>query len=256
MPVTIKTSAMKYKNPDTGQYEGVDMIEEKAVRDIVADDYSPTSPYAVDSYCLYNGDYYRCTTAIQSGEAWNASHWTPTQVSDELVSIKGAVDSIGTNEVENESNVSGATASAALNTLNGAISDVSDDVSDLGTLTKVTVPYTSFSTNKGTIQNACELRIAYNDKYVFCSGYIRLAGLSAGDKPDVTITIPQDVPSFWGYCPPAIRRATNSNVCVIDDPGYFSHTKGYATSVFHCYNYIGENPDGYFQTMIPSVVMT
>ena len=140
--------------------------------------------------------------------------------------------------------------------LDSAISDVADDVSDLGTLTKVTIPYTSFSTNKGTIQNVSELRIAYNDKFVFCSGYIRISGLAQGDNPDVTITIPQDVPSFWGYCPPTIRRPANSTTCVIDDPGYFSHTKGYATSVFHCYNYIGAKPDGYFQAVIPPVIMT
>ena len=36
---------------------------------------------SVGDCCIYNGDLYKCTTAIPSGgEAWNSSHWTKTTV--------------------------------------------------------------------------------------------------------------------------------------------------------------------------------
>ena len=44
--------------------------------DVVADEYSTSSTYAVGDYCLYDGDLYRCTTAISTAEAWTAAHWT------------------------------------------------------------------------------------------------------------------------------------------------------------------------------------
>ena len=89
MPINIKTSAMKVKDPITQQYGGIDLIEEAAVKDVVAEAYSPTSPYSVGEYCLYNGDMYICTTAIGSGgETWNSAHWSTTNVADELEDIK------------------------------------------------------------------------------------------------------------------------------------------------------------------------
>lgn len=38
--------------------------------------YSASKTYAVNSVCVYNGLAYKCTTAINTAEAWNASHWT------------------------------------------------------------------------------------------------------------------------------------------------------------------------------------
>ena len=122
MPITIKSTGMKYKNPDTGVYQGVDMLEEATIRDVIVDVYSPTLPYAVGEYCLYNGELYCCTTAIPSGgETWNSAHWDKTNVTDELEDIKGAVIDLGSDDVANESNVTGATVSDALDNLSGAI---------------------------------------------------------------------------------------------------------------------------------------
>lgn len=42
----------------------------------VAAPYDPTTTYAVGEYCLYQDNVYRCTTAIETPEAWNAAHWT------------------------------------------------------------------------------------------------------------------------------------------------------------------------------------
>jgi len=38
--------------------------------------YSAASTYALGALALYQGNVYKCTTAITTPEAWNASHWT------------------------------------------------------------------------------------------------------------------------------------------------------------------------------------
>ena len=54
--------------------------------------YSTTSGYAVGDYCIYQGNLYRCTTAIgSSGENWTAGHWTSVKVGTEL---KGLSDQL------------------------------------------------------------------------------------------------------------------------------------------------------------------
>ena len=59
--------------------------------------YSTTSGYAVGDYCIYQGNLYRCTTAIgSSGENWTAGHWTSVKVGTEL---KGLSDQIAIQSV-------------------------------------------------------------------------------------------------------------------------------------------------------------
>lgn len=48
------------------------------------DAYDDTSTYAVGDLCIYNNALYKCTTAITTAEAWNASHWTATSIADEI----------------------------------------------------------------------------------------------------------------------------------------------------------------------------
>lgn len=38
--------------------------------------YSTSSTYAVNDYCLHDGYVYKCNTAISVAEAWNTNHWT------------------------------------------------------------------------------------------------------------------------------------------------------------------------------------
>lgn len=38
-------------------------------------EYSDESPYSVGQGCKHNGVVYACKTAINTGEAWNPSHW-------------------------------------------------------------------------------------------------------------------------------------------------------------------------------------
>lgn len=53
----------------------------QTISGLVAFNYNPASSYAVGDYCSYGyspttvGHIYRCTTAINGGEAWNPDHW-------------------------------------------------------------------------------------------------------------------------------------------------------------------------------------
>ena len=46
--------------------------------------YDPEGSYAVGDYCTHGGKLHKCGTPIESGEAWNAEHWTETTVAKEL----------------------------------------------------------------------------------------------------------------------------------------------------------------------------
>jgi len=58
--------------------------------------YSSSATYAVGQYCTYNGNLYRCTTAITAAETWTSSHWTAVKVGNELSDLKSAI--INTND--------------------------------------------------------------------------------------------------------------------------------------------------------------
>lgn len=60
-----------------------------------ADEYSASATYAVGEYCRYDGDFWRCTTAIPTAEAWNSAHWQKTTIGAELDSIKVAINNKG-----------------------------------------------------------------------------------------------------------------------------------------------------------------
>jgi hypothetical protein len=56
---------------------------------IVADEYSSKGTYAVGDLCLYKQEMYRCTTAITTGESWNADHWEKTSAGQEISGLAG-----------------------------------------------------------------------------------------------------------------------------------------------------------------------
>ena len=64
---------------------------EGEVDGLIADEYSASSTYAVGDYCVYNGQFCRCTTAIATAEAWNSAHWTAVNVAEELTDLKGDI---------------------------------------------------------------------------------------------------------------------------------------------------------------------
>ena len=56
----------------------------------VAEPYDEFASYSIGDYCSNGGKFYRCNTAILSGETWNANHWTETNVGDEILAGKAA----------------------------------------------------------------------------------------------------------------------------------------------------------------------
>lgn len=60
----------------------------------IAPEYSPSGIYAVGDYCMHDGALYRCTTAIATAEAWNASHWTADNVKNIADGLNGDVSDL------------------------------------------------------------------------------------------------------------------------------------------------------------------
>jgi len=59
-------------------------IAEDAIDGIIADEYSPSGPYAVGKYCMYGGALYRCKETIATGEAWTAAHWQQVTLANDV----------------------------------------------------------------------------------------------------------------------------------------------------------------------------
>ncbi|MBR3333267.1 MAG: hypothetical protein IKG23_03150 [Clostridia bacterium] len=59
----------------------------------IAANYSTSSAYDVGDLCIYQGNLYRCNTAIASGEEWTAAHWTQVNIAGELDSQKQDITS-------------------------------------------------------------------------------------------------------------------------------------------------------------------
>lgn len=64
------------------------------------DAYDDTSTYTVGDLCIYNNALYKCTTAITTAEAWNASHWTATSIADEISELNtGKQDELSNSDI-------------------------------------------------------------------------------------------------------------------------------------------------------------
>lgn len=53
----------------------------------VAEEYDPTSTYAVGDYCIHDTVLYRCKTAISTAETWTSGHWEGASVGDDLSAL-------------------------------------------------------------------------------------------------------------------------------------------------------------------------
>lgn len=54
----------------------------------VAEAYSTSKTYAVGDYVIHDEEFYRCTTAITTAEAFNSAHWTKLVLTDEVSDLK------------------------------------------------------------------------------------------------------------------------------------------------------------------------
>ena len=60
----------------------------------VAAQYSTSATYNVGDYVIYNDSLYRCNTAITTGEAWTAAHWTAAVLGNDVVELKSEVTNL------------------------------------------------------------------------------------------------------------------------------------------------------------------
>ncbi len=73
----------------TKNWEKIDQLVLLAVAAAAA--YDPEGSYAVGDYCTHGGKLHKCGTAIPTGEAWNADHWTETTVAAELAEVRASL---------------------------------------------------------------------------------------------------------------------------------------------------------------------
>lgn len=100
---TVSTTSGGGVAGDTPQ-DVVDLINaiEAAVATIPADytdlmaalapTYSPSAVYPIGFYVWYNGDLYRCKTAITTAETWTAAHWTAATMGNDVSDMKTALN--------------------------------------------------------------------------------------------------------------------------------------------------------------------
>lgn len=62
----------------------LDAVTDNARENGIAPVFSTTKTYAVGEHVLYNGEVYRCKTAVASAGAWVASNWTKASLSEDL----------------------------------------------------------------------------------------------------------------------------------------------------------------------------
>ena len=70
----------------------------------IAPSYDSTATYNLGDLVVYNDTLYECTTAISVAEAWDATHWTQTDVSNQLsrkANIDGSYDLMNTGTSDN-----------------------------------------------------------------------------------------------------------------------------------------------------------
>lgn len=91
----------------------------------IAPTYSSSATYAVGDYVWYDGDFYRCTTAITTAEAWTAAHWTAAVVGNDIAELIRALA-----EKLDAPSTAGTAGQALVTDGNGGVSwaDVENDV--------------------------------------------------------------------------------------------------------------------------------
>lgn len=86
----VNTSASsEWVNPGQGQIPSA--VKEAVWKDIWSEGTESYHQYAVGDYCIYEDELYKCTGST-TGESWDSTKWSKTQVMDELDT--GAVPSL------------------------------------------------------------------------------------------------------------------------------------------------------------------
>lgn len=106
MPVTIRTGALNYKDPTTGEYVGINAVEDGSFSTIAPSYSTLTFPVAAGQLCYQNGSLFKAKDAIATSETWTPAHWDEVTIAEELASksSSGSVDDVqinGTSIVNN-----------------------------------------------------------------------------------------------------------------------------------------------------------
>ena len=88
-----------------------------ALTSLIAPDYSASSTYTVGAKVIYNGQLYRCNTAITTAEAWNSSHWTSITVKQYFVDVDTQQSITGTKSFLGKVNIGGGYPTSSTNIL-------------------------------------------------------------------------------------------------------------------------------------------
>ena len=86
MSLMLDTGVLNYRTSSSGPWRPI-AIKMNLEWESLADIYSESGTYAVGEYVLYDGVLYRCISAITSGEAWTAAHWTAVDFGAELEKV-------------------------------------------------------------------------------------------------------------------------------------------------------------------------
>lgn len=104
-------------------------LESYVTKASVANEYSTSSTYALNDYCYYQGNLYRCTTAITSSEAWNSNHWIAvSRLGSDISTLFNKANTIITNR---SATVSGTTGTVVLHKDEYVVATISDSVVDI-----------------------------------------------------------------------------------------------------------------------------
>ena len=88
MALLLKKSTLYYRESTSDPWKPY-IISADANFMAFAAEYSASATSEGGEYCRYDGDFWRCTTAITTAEAWNSAHWQKTTIGEEIESIKG-----------------------------------------------------------------------------------------------------------------------------------------------------------------------
>ena len=97
MPVTIYPGTLKKRNSD-GTYSdlvpAVNTGGSAGSDNNIADDYRPTTTYAMGDHVLYSGVLYRCISASGATGTWDSTKWDAVTVGEEIENIEDTIDDL------------------------------------------------------------------------------------------------------------------------------------------------------------------
>lgn len=99
----LKTDLMELQRGNTSSNSTeVSQLMDAFAAETTALPYDPTATYSLGAYCIYGGVLYRCSTAIDTAEAWTVGHWTAVLITGEYMRVrimhKAAYDALSADE--------------------------------------------------------------------------------------------------------------------------------------------------------------